>query len=41
MSTPEVQISRLRQDIQNYDYDYYVLDEPLISDNAYDQLMQN
>lgn len=40
MSQPEVQISRLRQEIQNYDYHYYVMDEPLISDNAYDQLMQ-
>jgi DNA ligase (NAD+) len=40
VSSPEVQISRLRQDIQNYDYYYYVLDEPLISDSEYDHLMQ-
>ena len=40
MSRPEVQISRLRQDIQNYDYHYYVLDEPLISDSEYDRLIQ-
>ncbi|MDD3852997.1 MAG: NAD-dependent DNA ligase LigA [Syntrophomonadaceae bacterium] len=40
MSQPEVQISRLREDIQNYDYYYYIMDEPLISDSEYDQLMQ-
>jgi len=29
----------LRQEIRKYDYQYYVLDEPLISDAEYDRLM--
>ena len=33
-------IERLREEIRKHDYQYYVLDDPLISDAEYDKLMQ-
>lgn len=34
------EIERLREEIRRHDYQYYVLDKPLISDQAYDKLYQ-
>ncbi|MEN6351545.1 MAG: NAD-dependent DNA ligase LigA [Syntrophomonas sp.] len=36
----ETRINELREEIRKHDYRYYVLDDPLISDAQYDQLMQ-
>lgn len=33
-------INELRQELRKYEYHYYVLDDPLISDAEYDRLMQ-
>lgn len=33
-------INELRQELRKHEYHYYVLDEPLVSDAEYDQLMQ-
>ncbi len=35
----ERRIAELRREIHRHDYQYYVLDQPLISDSAYDALM--
>ena len=35
----ERRIAELRREINRHDYQYYVLDQPLISDSAYDALM--
>ena len=35
---PENLIERLRKQIREYDYQYYVLDRPTVSDETYDQL---
>ncbi|MGR6835488.1 NAD-dependent DNA ligase LigA [Syntrophomonas erecta] len=40
MSSPEIRIDQLRALIRKHDYQYYVLDDPLISDKEYDALMQ-
>ncbi|MBX3708865.1 MAG: NAD-dependent DNA ligase LigA [Gammaproteobacteria bacterium] len=36
----EIQLEKLRQQINEHNYRYYVLDDPLISDAEYDQLFQ-
>jgi len=33
-------INELRQELRKHEYHYYVLDDPLISDAEYDQLMR-
>jgi len=33
-------IEELRQEIRHHDYQYYVLDDPEISDMEYDRLMR-
>jgi DNA ligase (NAD+) len=33
-------IERLREEIRQHDYPYYVLDRPTISDDAYDALLR-
>ncbi|MCP4332079.1 MAG: NAD-dependent DNA ligase LigA [Gammaproteobacteria bacterium] len=43
MTTPESiidEIARLRQELEEHNYRYYVLDAPLISDQAYDPLFR-
>ncbi len=40
MERPEFDIEQLRDRIREYEYHYYVLDDPLITDAEYDQLMQ-
>jgi len=40
LSRIEEQINQLRQQIDEHNYSYYVLDEPRISDAVYDQLLQ-
>ncbi len=40
MPSPEHRINQLRDEISKHSYQYYVLDDPLISDHQYDQLMQ-
>lgn len=43
MTAPESiidEIARLRQELEEHNYRYYVLDAPLISDQAYDQLFR-
>src|ERR1044071_4050122 len=37
---PEREIARLRQEIDTHNYQYYVLDDPKISDADYDELFQ-
>ncbi|SVC71121.1 uncharacterized protein METZ01_LOCUS323975 [marine metagenome] len=37
---PKKKIERLREDIRQYDFLYYVKDNPIISDRKYDLLMQ-
>lgn len=39
MNEIEMRINELREEIRNHDYQYYVLDQPLISDSEYDRLM--
>lgn len=39
MDPAHEQIERLREQIRKHDYQYYVLDSPLISDREYDQLL--
>lgn len=39
METPQQQIEALRQQLHNYNYNYYVLSQPTISDYEFDQLM--
>lgn len=36
----KARIEKLRESLEDYGYHYYVLDQPLISDAQYDQLMQ-
>lgn len=36
----EEQINQLRRQIEDYNYRYYVLDDPTVSDATYDQLLQ-
>ncbi len=38
--TDEQRIRQLREEINEYDYHYYVLDEPLVTDEYYDRLMR-
>jgi len=40
MSSAKEEIEKLREEIREHDYRYYVLNEPTISDYEYDQLMQ-
>lgn len=40
MDSVENRINSLREEIRKHEYQYYVLDEPLISDAEYDALMQ-
>lgn len=40
MDEARARIQKLREDIQRHDYQYYVLDQPLISDAEYDRLMR-
>ncbi|NLB53207.1 MAG: NAD-dependent DNA ligase LigA [Syntrophomonadaceae bacterium] len=40
LPSPEHRINQLRDEISKHSYQYYVLDDPLISDHQYDQLMQ-
>ena len=37
----ENQISLLRQQINDHNYNYYIIDNPVVSDSDYDQLMRN
>ena len=37
-SQPNQQIEQLRQQIRDYDYQYYVLDQPTVPDSEYDKL---
>jgi DNA ligase (NAD+) len=37
----EVELQRLRTELQTHNYNYYVLDQPTISDPAYDQLYRS
>lgn len=39
MKTPQQQIETLRQQLHDYNYNYYVLSQPKISDYEFDQLM--
>jgi DNA ligase (NAD+) len=39
-ANPEQSISQLREQIQTYDYHYYVLDEPLVPDSEYDRVFR-
>ena len=36
-SSPEAQIKGLRKQIREYDYAYYVLDNPTVPDSEYDR----
>ncbi len=36
---PEARASELREEIARYDHAYYVLDDPLVGDDTYDQLL--
>ncbi|HZH69237.1 MAG TPA: NAD-dependent DNA ligase LigA, partial [Flavobacteriaceae bacterium] len=38
--TPEQQIQKLREDLHQHNYNYYVLDSPKISDFEFDQLLK-
>ena len=40
MSTPEKRVQELRQKINDANYNYYILDNPTISDAEYDRLMR-
>ena len=40
MSDVKARLEELREAIRKHEYQYYVLDEPLISDSEFDQLMQ-
>ncbi|MFA7148814.1 MAG: NAD-dependent DNA ligase LigA [Syntrophomonadaceae bacterium] len=40
MAEVSKRINELRQELRKHEYHYYVLDEPLVSDAEYDQLMQ-
>ena len=40
MNEVRARIQKLRENIRRYDYQYYVLDRPLISDADYDRLMR-
>jgi len=40
MNNAEVQLQQLRDKIHRYDYEYYVLNDPTISDYDYDQLFK-
>ena len=37
--SPEKQIAKLRDILQDHNYRYYVLDDPTISDGEYDSLL--
>lgn len=39
MAVPQTRIEQLREVIRKHDYQYYVLDEPTVTDHEYDQLM--
>ena len=39
MSNPQEQISQLQQQINQYNHEYYVLDQPTVPDAEYDRLM--
>ncbi len=39
-ASPEQSISHLREQIQTYDYHYYVLDAPLVPDSEYDRVFR-
>lgn len=41
MANPQQQIAALRQQIDDYNYHYYVLDTPLVPDAEYDRAMQS
>src|SRR5690554_479967 len=38
--TPKQRIEQLRELLEQYNYEYYVLDAPTVSDGEYDRLMQ-
>ena len=38
--SPKAEAARLRQEITEHNYRYYVLDDPTITDQAYDRLYQ-
>ncbi|PKG85689.1 DNA ligase [Colwellia sp. 75C3] len=40
MSNPQEQISQLQQQINQYNHEYYVLDQPTVPDAEYDRLMK-
>jgi len=40
MASPEQRINELLKELKQHNYQYYVLDDPLISDSEYDRLMQ-
>jgi len=40
MNDAEKRLTQLKEQIEKYDYEYYVMDHPTISDYAYDMLMQ-
>ncbi len=41
MANPQQQIAALRQQLDDYNYHYYVLDTPLVPDAEYDRAMQS
>lgn len=38
--SPEKKMAQLREQLANYDYHYYVLDDPLVPDSTYDHLFR-
>lgn len=40
MANPAIRINELREEIRKHEYQYYVVDAPVISDTEYDLLMQ-
>jgi len=40
MTGPEQLINKLRKHLEEYNYNYYVLDDPTVPDSEYDRLMQ-
>lgn len=40
MTSPQERIFRLKEEIDRYDYHYYVLDDPLVTDREYDRLVR-
>ena len=40
MPSPQQEIETLKQTLREYDYQYYVLDEPTVPDSTYDELFK-